>query len=124
MYRIILKILDMHILMYGFIHIPTGYILHQEKLSLALRTVSTTSATTMRTTLARMVTSMIILSTIPTGGTLRTFTVTSTVRVKCTRVVTSTTAVGLSAIPTETKTPSTFLHVLGVIYMKREEMTL
>ena len=27
-------------------------------------------------------------------------------------------------VPTEIKTPSTLLHVLGVIYMKREEMTL
>ena len=32
--------------------------------------------------------------------------------------------VAVSHIPTETKTPSTFLHVLGVIYVKREEMTL
>lgn len=125
MYHITLKILDMHILMCGFIHIPTGMIIPREILTFALRAVLMTAV---RTSLIRMVmsaaTTAFTVSRIPTGGALRTFTVTSTVRVKCTRVVTSTTAVGLSAIPTETTTPSTLLHVLGVIYVKREEMTL
>ena len=55
---------------------------------------------------------------------LRATSATAAVCVECIRMVFSAT-IGISPrLPTETKTPSTLLHVLGVIYVKREEMTL
>ena len=112
-----------------------GIFFYQEKISnFALRTVLVTTLHIMfsrmvasaRVMLSRVVTSAATTTVwigIPAGGALRTLT-TATVCVVCSWMVTFTTTFGISAIPTETKTPSTLLHVLGVIYMKREEMML
>lgn len=94
MYRITLKILDMHILMCGFIHIPTGYF-YQEK-NLKIRSPFSYLSGSYRYGGCLVESDGYVYG----GG------------------------VGVEGSCGNKKTPSTLLHVLGVIYMKREEMML